>query len=408
MAAWTAGPARGVLQHAARHGGAKPWRALLILVSLDAFRWDYLEKAPTPNLHALARRGVRAQALIPVFPAKTFPNHYTIVTGLYPEHHGIVGNSILDPPTHRRFDRSNTTEVGDAMWWGGEPIWVTAERSGRHAGTMFWPGSEAPIGGVRPTEWRPFAQSMTGTARVESGADLARPALVSASRAAHPLSRRHRLGRPCWRSRLGGSARRYRACGRIRRAAPERTGASGSAGATNVVIVSDHGMAATVPTQIIELDRYVRLSEVEIVDINPGFGLFPAPGRADAVYRALKPAHPRLRVFRRKETPPAWHYRTHPRIPPIIGLSDEGWQVSTGSSANRLLRTLRPERGAHGYDPSLPSMHGILIAAGPAFKQGVTVPAMENVHVYDVLASVLGVTPAPNDGDMKVARRLLQ
>jgi predicted AlkP superfamily pyrophosphatase or phosphodiesterase len=294
------------------------------------------------------------------------------------------------------------------MWWGGEPIWVTAERSGRHAGTMFWPGSEAPIGGVRPTEWRPFAQSMTGTARVDqvlTWLDLPssrRPALLtlylgdtdSAGHAGGPDSEDVRAAI----ERVDGYVGRLLS-GLARRGLQEHA---------NVVVVSDHGMAATVPTQIIELDRYVRLSEVEIVDINPGFGLFPAPGRADAVYRALKPAHPRLRVFRREETPPAWHYRKHPRIPPIIGLSDEGWQVSTGSSANRLLRTLRPERGAHGYDPSLPSMHGILIAAGPAFKQGVTVPAMENVHVYDVLASVLGVTPAPNDGDMTVARRLLQ
>ena len=127
--------------------------AALILISLDGWRWDYQRLAPTPALDALMARGVRAEALRPVFPTKTFPNHYSIVTGLYSEAHGIVGNSMREPGTTRRFWISNAEEVGDSRWWQGEPIWVTAARQGRRTATLFWPGSEAAIGGVRPDDW---------------------------------------------------------------------------------------------------------------------------------------------------------------------------------------------------------------------------------------------------------------
>ena len=380
----------------------------LILISLDGFRWDYLRKAPAPALRRLVERGVRAEGLIPSFPTKTFPNHYTIVTGLTPEHHGIIANDIRDPASGRTFAMSKASEVRDSMWWGGEPLWVTAERAGRRAGTMFWPGSEAAIGGVRPTQWLPYRESMSGAARVDqvlAWLDLPaskRPLLFtlyfedtdSAGHTNGPDSEAVR--------RAIGHVDGYIA--RLVRGLERR----GLAARTNIVVVSDHGMAATVPKQVIELDDYISLDDVEVVDINPTLGLFPARGKENVVYRALAAAHPRLHVYRRQETPEAWHYREHRRIAPIVGVVDEGWQIVRGTVVERAVRAVVPPRGLHGYVPSVVSMRGILIAAGPAFKQGVTVPAMENVHVYNALATALGVTPAPNDGDMAVARRLLR
>src|SRR3954447_25859164 len=146
-----------------RQGGNSP---ILILISFDAWRWDYIDREPAPNLKALAARGVRATKLIPSFPVLTFPNHYTIVTGLYPEHHGIVGNSMRDPSTPDRFTMSSET-AKDARWWGGESIWVTAIRQGRRAATMFWPGTEAAIAGVRPTYWKPYDKSFATLDRVK-------------------------------------------------------------------------------------------------------------------------------------------------------------------------------------------------------------------------------------------------
>jgi len=177
----------------------------------------------------------------------------------------------------------------------------------------------------------------------------------------------------------------------------------------NIVVVSDHGMAATTPQRVVLVDDYISLDDVVISDINPTLGIFPKAGRHDAVLRALQHAHPRLKVYARERTPAHWHYRDHARIPPIVGVVDDGWQVMRRNSLKDILeRVVRGSGGQHGYDPRAASMHGIFIAAGPAFRQGVTVRAFENVHLYNVLARVLGVTPAKNDGDPAVARRLLR
>src|SRR5262245_35840001 len=137
---------------------------ILVLVSFDGWRWDYTDRFDVPNVRALAARGVRVRELIPSFPALTFPNHYTIVTGLYPEHHGIVANVMLDSSMPERFTMSSQTSR-ESAWWGGEPIWVTAVRQGRRSATMFWPGSEVEIRGVRPTYWKPFDSKLPSEAR---------------------------------------------------------------------------------------------------------------------------------------------------------------------------------------------------------------------------------------------------
>jgi predicted AlkP superfamily pyrophosphatase or phosphodiesterase len=380
----------------------------IILVSFDGFRWDYMDKAPTPNLRSLAARGMRADGLIPSYPSKTFPNHYTIVTGLYPGHHGIVANNILDTATGRRFAPGIVNEVQDAMWWGGEPIWVTAQRGGLVTGAMYWPGSEAPIRGVLPRYWNAYATALPPDERVEQVLrwmdlpDTERPRLITlyfadvdtAGHADGPDSPAVRDAIMRVDGYLGNLVR-----GLERRRLLDQL---------NIVVVSDHGMAATDIRHVVVLDDYISLDDVDVVDINPTLAVIPKPGREDAVYRALSRAK-HLKVYRRAETPERWHYRDHPHIPPIVGGADEGWQVVRKVTLGRVLAgLLHEDRGAHGYDPKFKSMRGIFVAAGPAFKQGATVRAFENIHIYDALAQVLGVTPAPNDGDAAIARTLLK
>jgi len=380
----------------------------IILVSFDGFRWDYMNKAPTPNLRSLAARGVRADGLIPSFPSKTFPNHYTIATGLYPGHHGIVANNILDPATGRRFANSIVKEVRDPMWWGGEPIWVTAQRNGLLAGAMFWPGTEAPIQGVLSRYWTPYDAAVPGTDRVEQvlrWVDLPeaeRPRLITlyfsdvdtAGHADGPDSQAVRDAV----TRVDGYL------GQLLRGLERR----GLLDQLNLVVVSDHGMASTDSHHVVVVDDYISLDDVDIVDINPTLALVPKPGREDAVYRSLSHAS-KFKVYRRAGTPERWHYRDHPRIPPIVGVADEGWQVLRRTTLEQVRSgTLHEDHGAHGYDPKFKSMRGIFVAAGPAFKQGATVPAFQNIHIYDALARVLGVTAAPNDGDPAIARTLLK
>ena len=381
----------------------------VILISFDGWRFDYAERYAAPNLRRLMKRGVSAD-LIPSFPSKTFPNHYTLVTGLRPGRHGIVANNMKDPATGRRFAMSDRKEVQDPTWWGGEPLWVTLERAGRKTAPFFWPGSEAPIGGRLPSYEVPYDGKMPGTDRVDrvlrwlDQPAAQRPTFLTlyfddVDGAGHhdgPLS-----------SAVRRAVRRVDGyLGRLLKGLERR----GLAGRVNLVVVSDHGMAETSLDRVVVLDDLVPLDAVDVVDINPTLGLDPLPGREAEVYSALAGAHPRLRVYRRAETPERWHYRDHPRIPPIVGVADEGWQVMTRAMRETAARRFGlGHTGAHGYDPAeATSMRGLFVAAGPAFRVGVRVPPFENVNVYAALAAILGVPAADNDGDPAVARSLLR
>jgi predicted AlkP superfamily pyrophosphatase or phosphodiesterase len=355
------------------------------------------------------RRGTRAESMIPSFPSKTFPNHYTIVTGLYPEHHGIIANNIKDSATGRTFALSKPQEVGDGMWWGGEPIWVTAERAGIVTAAMFWPGTEAPIMGVRPTYWKVYDAKYPPAQRVDQVLDWLdlpppnRPGLITlyfsdVDTAGHDYG----PDSPQVIDAIG-AVDSYIA--RLVRGLEQRA----LLDTTNIIVVSDHGMAAVDTDRVVVLDDYISADDVEVVDINPTLGLFPKEGKAESVYRALANAHPRLKVYRRSETPERWHYRAHPRIPPIVGVADEGWQVLRRRTLVAMRAGIDVERGAHGYDPDTAmSMRAIFVAAGPAFRRDVTIPAFKNVHVYNALAELLGVRPVVNDGEAAVSRTLLQ
>jgi len=383
-------------------------RPTIILVSLDGWRWDYDQYADVPALRSLSERGVRAAHLISSFPTKTFPNHYTIVTGLYPGHHGIVANNIRDPTTGRMFSMGARKEVQDPMWWGGEPIWVTLRRAGQLSAPLFWVGSEAPIGGAHARYWKSFDEKLSGPALVDQvlrWLDLPaseRPTFLTlyfsdvdtAGHAHGPESRqvREAIARvDGYLGRLLSGLQRRRLLDRV-----------------NIVVTSDHGMSATSRERVIFIDDYLTSADGQIVDLNPGIGIVPPRGAEAAVFAKLQHAHPHLSVYRREATPPHWHYRDHPRIPPIVGVADDGWLVMERKSViDFWKRNVRGVGGMHGYDPAAASMWTLFVAAGPAFRRGVVVPPFENVHIYNALCYILGVTPAANDGDPLMARQLL-
>ena len=383
-------------------------RVPLVLISLDGWRWDYHTRTSLPNLRSLIARGVRADGLIPSFPTKTFPNHYTLVTGLYPGHHGIVSNTIWDPETRRTFNMDTRAEVADPMWWGGEPLWNTVRKALGKAATYFWPGSEAPIGGSQADYWVPYDKSVPNDERVDQvlrWLDLPaaeRPTLLTlyfsdVDTAGHSYGPNS--------PELGTSLGRVdSALGRLLHGLERR----GLVESVNIVVTSDHGMAETSRQRVIVVDDLVPPSDGFIVDLDPTLGVWPHPGREDALYQRLVKAHPRLHVFRRAETPESWHYRDHPRIPPIVGVVDEGWSLMRQQRlVDAFSRTRRGIGGSHGFDPKVKSMRGVFIAAGPSFKRNTTIAAFENVEVYQVLCAALGLTPAPNDGDPAFGKTVL-
>jgi predicted AlkP superfamily pyrophosphatase or phosphodiesterase len=384
---------------------AQTGRPIVILVSIDGWRWDYLDRFAPPTLSALAQGGVRAEALIPIFPSKTFPNHYTIVTGLYPDRHGIVSNSMIDPGLPGHFTLGNRDVQQDTRWWGGEPLWITAQQQGQLAATMFWPGSDVEIDGQRPRYARPFENDLPNDARVDQvlawldRPEPARPTFLTLYFSTVDNAG-HNFGPDAPETRDAALAV-DRAVGRL----VEGIRRQGLEARTNLVVVSDHGMSATTADRTIVLDEYLDVSTFDLIDSSPIVGMNPRRGSADELYTALKNKHPSLKVYTRDTLPLEYGLRGHPRIAAVIGVADDGWDVVTREQLSREKRGTAG--GNHGYDPKHRSMHGLFIASGPLFKRGLVAPAFQNVHVYELICKVLGLRPAPNDGDPRTTASFL-
>jgi predicted AlkP superfamily pyrophosphatase or phosphodiesterase len=373
----------------------------VVLIGLDGFHPSYLERPQSRHLRELARTGVRARSLVPVFPTLTFPNFYTMATGLYPDHHGIVSNTMVDSALGR-FALRDRAAVRNPRWWGGEPIWVTAVRQGKRAATFFWPGSDVAIGGVRPTWYKVFDASVPNAVRVMQVLDWLSlptsraPSLITAY-FGDVDDAGHEFG-PNSPQTDAAIARVDSAVGAIMDGVRQR----GLDERVNLVVVSDHGMAEVEPGRLIYLEDLVDLATVNIVDLGAVLSVSPKQVSADTIFHALA-RMPHLEVYRKGEMA-RYHYGDHPRIPNVVAVVDEGWLVTTrGPAAIRSRLT----RGAHGYPPETPSMQAIFLARGPAFKKGLVVPPFQNVHIYALVAHLLAVAPAPNDGSADSVRSVL-
>jgi len=388
---------------------AGPDSPIVILISIDGWRHDYFDRFQPPTLSGLTARGVRALGLIPQFPSKTFPNHYTIVTGLRLANHGIVSNNMVAPDIPGRFAMSNREVLADPRWWGGEPIWNTVERQGKVAASMFWPGSETVIGGRQATYWTPFDDRLSHRERVGQILEWLRlpegrrPSLLTLY-----FSDVDTVGH-----NLGPDSEEVReAALRVDRSIGELVAgveAEGLSGRVNYVVVSDHGMAPTSPDRRIVLDDYVDPDTVDVIDWSPVLALSPRDGNVEALYEALKGRHPALTMYRNSEIPAVYGLAGHPRVPAIIGIADEGWSVTSRREVARWQAAgIHGRGGAHGYDARTKSMEGLFIASGPRLRSGLRVQPFENVHVYDLMCALLGIEPAKNDGDSAVTRGMLR
>lgn len=380
--------------------------ALLILVSIDGFRWDYLQKYPAPELKKLAEGGVHARRMTPSFPSLTFPNHYTIVTGLRPEHHGIVANSFFDPALQETFKYTSHECSIDPRWWsGGEPIWITAEKQGMRSACFFWPGSEAENHGYRASYFKTFDKHLTCEQRVDGL--LAWLALPPAQRPGVATlyfdivdSAGHTYG-PDAPETAAAIWTVDAAIGRLL-AGLDKLGLRAN---TDLVLVSDHGMEPVSPERIIYLEDYAKLDTFAIDFLGPNAGLRPKTGTPEELVAKFRDKNPHLHAWLRHEVPADLHYRASPRIAPVVLNADPGWLISTHDFVR--VHRLTFERGAHGYDPATTNMGALFVANGPSFKHGREIPNVDNVDVYDLLCAVLHLKPAPNDGSDRLAQKAL-
>lgn len=379
----------------------------LILVSIDGFRADYLERGLTPTLRSLADNGVRAQFMRPSFPSLTLPNHYTLITGLRPDRNGIVSNTMEDERIPGElFSTSNRVAAANARWWDeAVPLWTTVQRGGRRAATMFWPGSEAPVHGAHPDYWAPFDKTFSDAARVETvlgWLDLPiakRPTLLTLYfNSIDTIG--HEFGPDS--PELDAGLRDIN--GQIAHLLEglERRGLRDQ---INIVIVSDHGMASTSPDRVVYLDDILPEGRARTVMWGALTGIVPNTDFRDEVERVLLAPHAHMQCLRKSALPERLHYGQNRRVPAILCIAEHGWMIFDRAG---MAKKKHFSLGEHGYDIDHPDMRALFMATGPAFKRGFVLPAFDNVDVYPLLAHLLGEQPEPNDGDIAHVRGALR
>ncbi|RNJ62943.1 MAG: alkaline phosphatase family protein [Porphyrobacter sp. IPPAS B-1204] len=370
-------------------------RPVTILVGIDGFRPDYLERGITPRLSALAQSGASGP-MRPSFPTKTFPNHYAIVTGKVPDHNGIVGNSMIDPRRPgEMFSMGNARQALDPFWWSeAEPVWITAERAGIRTATMFWPGSEVAIGGLRPSDWLRFDQNVSNVQRVNTLVDwLRRPAAIRPAFATIYFdtvdTQGHRFG--------PDSAEVNAAIAEVDARIGDLVDAAAMLGVpVNWVIVADHGMRQVDATRVIQLDSLIDRASYIAVEAGPYAAIEPVTGTDDRVAAALLVPHEHMTCTRKADVPARLRYGTNPRVAAIICIAENGWTILSGTPNYPV------SGGAHGYDNADPEMLALFIASGPAFAQGQQMAVFDNVAVAALLRTVLGL-PEDAEADGKLA-----
>ena len=368
-----------------------------ILISIDAFRPDYMGQGDTPVLDALARLGVRS-TMRPSYPTLTFPNHTTLVTGLRPDRNGIVANTMYDPKRPGVRFYSKELESSDPFWWAeSEPLWITAQKQGVQAGTMFWPGEEAAHGDVRPYDWIRFDPNFSSAQRVRAVTDwMRRPADIRPRFVVLYLDDVDRAGH-----KFGPAAPETRESVRLvdRLIGNLKSGLDGMGQPVNLVIVSDHGMRAVQPERAVSLDTLLPRESYRLASYGPFATLDPVSGHEEDVARALLAPNPNMTCWRKAEVPAAFHYAANPRVGAFVCQAAPGGEVMPG---------LPTSKGDHGYDPDDPEMTALFLVTGPAFRRDAQLPArFDNVDLYPMLARLIGVAPQPNDGDAATLAPLL-
>ncbi len=371
----------------------------LVVVSLDGFRWDYPDSFPTPNLKKIEAQGLKARSIIPCFPTVTFPNHYSLATGLYPEHHGIVHNVFYDPALNITFSSADTKTVYDARFYGGEPIWITAQKQLMKSAGFYWVGSYAPIGGMHPTYWKNWSTFFTYEQRVDtvihwlSLPTAVRPHLImlyieQPDQSGHsygPFSPETRAMVMHLDSIVGDLINKIKALPVGNR--------------VNVIITSDHGMSKVNEKSEIFLDHYIKSTwYARITGGPPSIMIDPLPGFEDSILSHLSKV-PHLSVWKKSEVPARLHFNNNPNIGQLVLLADSTYLMVWSAVAN--------EAGAHGYDNSNTDMHAIFYAMGPAFQSG-TYPSFKNVDLYPLMAYILKLTPVTTDGDLQEVRQMVK
>jgi predicted AlkP superfamily pyrophosphatase or phosphodiesterase len=374
----------------------------VVLVSLDGFRYDYTERYGAKNLHALATQGASApEGMIPAYPSLTFPNHYSIVTGLYPEHHGIVAMSFYDPKRKQRYAFNDPSANSDGSWYGGVPLWSLAEKKGMRSACFFWPGSEAEIAGERPSYYLHFDDHFPDEARIQQVIAWLR---LPAAQRPHFITLYYSNADHAGHDFGPDSPQTAEAVRHV----DDLVGILEAklnelALPIDLFVVSDHGME-NVAGNWVDLDHFADLSAFQA----EGMLLYSSSeGDAEKAYEHLEGASDKFVVYRRRDVPKSLHYDENEREgdPVVVATGPYAIRAHAANPAD----TAPKNKGGHGYAPQqFKSMRAIFYAIGPDIRPNTTVPAFENVNIYPLIAKILALDTSPTDGDLKVLAPILR
>ncbi len=384
----------------------------LLLISIDGYRSNYIKRGLSPTLAMLAKTGVHADSMQPSFPSLTFPNHYTLVTGLRPDHHGIVNNTMIDRELGH-FSLSNRNAGSDGRWWAeGTPVWETADRHGLKTATLFWPGSEAAIHGYRPDHWRPFDATVTPDQRVDqvlAWLDLPaskRPTFLTlyfdaVDHAGHlygpdspEVNDKLRETDEALARLVGGLRQR------------------GIFGHINLIVLSDHGMAGVPEKNSVVMDGLIPLEHVQVVtkgilaSFNPRSNSAADRAAFATIEKKLEQPQVHMQCWEKSRVPARLAYGKNPRVPQLLCLANIHWRIVTREYLKKHAGDL--SLGDHGFDNADPLMRALFVAHGPAFQVGVRVPEFPNVDVYPLMMHMLGLPAVPNDGNYDQVKDMLK
>ena len=387
----------------------------VILISFDGFRHDYVQKYPTPNFDQFITNGVAAEAMIPSYPSKTFPNHYTIVTGMYPNNHGLVDNNFYDSELDIRYSIGNRKVVENPAFYGGLPLWQLAQQNEMKSASYFWVGSEAPIAGSYPDYYKIYDGKVANEDRIDQVVDWLklekekRPNFISlyfslvddAGHASGPN------GDKTWEAVVEAD--------RLLGLLMEQLQSVDLP--VNVVLTSDHGMNDILPKSqnYISINRLLEgLDKDKVLGVNNGAHVqfyLKDPSYKKSLMSYLNDFEKSYayNIYEKGKMPASWHYGTHPRVGDVFIKMNPGSYISSSTRINYAIQT-QTKRGEHGFNPEdTDDMGAIFYANGPSFKKGITVTKFKNIHVYPLIAELLGIEEIPNiDGELKVLKAALR
>lgn len=407
-------------------GGVIDHKPVVIIVSFDGYRYDYVKEINLPKFNSLKAEGAHSQYMINVFETKTFPNHQSIATGLYPESHGILSNSLYDPKYERRVNYSAELYEYDNVI----PIWILNEVAGNgsHSGVMMWPGGEFPYGNttdgsgilpnktILPTFHEKWNMSVPWKTRVDN----------IITWITHPITPTNLVmlyfEEPDYMGHAYGPdsenvKNKLKELDDILNYLCDSIDEKKLSDFVNVILVSDHGMQTVRPSRIIDFTSIVNTSLYMTPSTSPVLHIYPIEGFEDEVYKQLNTAagNYSFKVYRKHELPYRWHYGNNRRTPPMIAVADDGYVFQDFYATLDYYKktfNITPSRnqtyGVHGYDNALNSMHPIFLAWGPLIQKGITIEPFESVDIFPLVSKILNLPSHPSNGTLKFIESILK